>query len=220
MLQGWPHGFGTGGRDDVWVADFDAWMQKVFAQTTDDVQPYTRESRICDVMNDPAFGDYGRLISSAPIRRLQDKTQVFPLESNDYIRTRLTHSLEVSYIGGSIGQSVEKWLIDKGDMQENQRGYLSSLLRTAGLVHDLGNPPFGHFGEEAIKDFFRHYFEKDKHGLEDIEIADLVNFDGNVQTFRILSRLYFFGDEFSYNLTYTTLSSVIRKLRRRNLVIS
>lgn len=158
----------------------------------------------------PFESDYGRLISSAPIRRLQDKTQVFPLESNDYIRTRLTHSLEVSYIGGSIGQSVEKWLIEKGDMQETQRSYLSSLLRTAGLVHDLGNPPFGHFGEEAIKDFFRHYFENNNHGLRDIEIADLVNFDGNVQTFRILSRLYFFGDEYSYNLTYTTLSSVVK----------
>lgn len=158
----------------------------------------------------PFESDYGRLISSAPIRRLQDKTQVFPLESNDYIRTRLTHSLEVSYIGGSIGQSVEKWLIDKKDMDDDQRGYLSSLLRTAGLVHDLGNPPFGHFGEEAIKDFFRHYLEKNKHGLNEIEVADLVNFDGNVQTFRILTRLYFFGDEFSYNLTYTTLSSVVK----------
>ena len=158
----------------------------------------------------PFESDYGRLISSAPIRRLQDKTQVFPLESNDYIRTRLTHSLEVSYIGGSIGQSVEKWLIDKKDIDESQRGYLSSLLRTAGLVHDLGNPPFGHFGEEAIRDFFKHYFNKGNHGLNEIEIADLKNFDGNVQTFRILTRLYYFGDEFSYNLTYTTLSSVVK----------
>lgn len=158
----------------------------------------------------PFDNDYGRLISSAPIRRLQDKTQVFPLESNDYIRTRLTHSLEVSYIGGSIGQSIEKMLIESGDIDEKCRGYLSSLLRTAGLVHDLGNPPFGHFGEEAIKDFFCHYFEKDNHGLSDIEIADLKNFDGNVQTFRILTRLYSFGDQFSYNLTYTTLSSVVK----------
>lgn len=158
----------------------------------------------------PFENDYGRLISSAPIRRLQDKTQVFPLESNDYIRTRLTHSLEVSYIGGSIGQSVEKWLINKGDMSEDKRGYLSSLLRTTGLIHDLGNPPFGHFGEEAIKDFFRHYFENDNHGLKDIEIADLVNFDGNVQTFRILTRLYYFGDEYSFNLTYSTLSSIVK----------
>lgn len=158
----------------------------------------------------PFESDYGRLISSAPIRRLQDKTQVFPLEPNDYIRTRLTHSLEVSYIGGSIGQSVEMWLIQEGEIKENQRGYLSSLLRTAGLVHDLGNPPFGHFGEEAIKDFFRCYFKENTHGLKDIEMADFINFDGNVQTFRILTRLYFFGDEFSFNLTYTTLSSIVK----------
>lgn len=102
----------------------------------------------------PFESDYGRLISSAPIRRLQDKTQVFPLESNDYIRTRLTHSLEVSYIGASIGQSIEKLLLEKGELSQDQKGCLSSLLRVSGLVHDLGNPPFGHFGEVAIRSFF------------------------------------------------------------------
>ena len=102
----------------------------------------------------PFENDYGRLISSAPIRRLQDKTQVFPLEQSDYIRTRLTHSLEVSYIASSIGQSIEKFLIEQKDIKLEQKGYLSSLLRVAGLVHDLGNPPFGHFGEEAVKKFF------------------------------------------------------------------
>lgn len=158
----------------------------------------------------PFENDYGRLISSAPIRRLQDKTQVFPLESNDYIRTRLTHSLEVSYIGGSIGQSVEKWLLDKKHITQEQKSYLSSLLRVSGLVHDLGNPPFGHFGEEAIKSYFKKYFESNPTGLNEIEKADFTNFDGNVQTFRILSRLYYFGDEFSYNLTFSTLASVIK----------
>jgi len=158
----------------------------------------------------PFESDYGRLISSAPIRRLQDKTQVFPLESNDYIRTRLTHSLEVSYIGGSIGQSIEKWLLDKKDITQDQKGCLSSLLRVSGLVHDLGNPPFGHFGEVAIKSFFDKYFASNPNGLNDIEKADFTNFDGNVQTFRILSRLYYFGDEFSYNLTYSTLASVVK----------
>lgn len=158
----------------------------------------------------PFEGDYGRLISSAPIRRLQDKTQVFPLESNDYIRTRLTHSLEVSYIGGSIGQSVEKYLIDEGEINQDKRGYLSSLLRVSGLVHDLGNPPFGHFGEEAVKAFFKEYFKNDTHGLSELERNDFIYFDGNVQTFRILSKLYFFGDKFSYNLTYSSLASIIK----------
>ena len=154
--------------------------------------------------------DYGRLISSAPIRRLQDKTQVFPLEQSDFIRTRLTHSLEVSYIASSIGQSIEKYLLDKGDIEESLKGNLSSLLRVAGLVHDLGNPPFGHFGEEAIKKFFKDYFEQNTTPLSDLEKADFENFDGNVQTFRILSKLAYFGDEYGYNLTYSSLASIIK----------
>lgn len=159
----------------------------------------------------PFENDYGRLISSAPIRRLQDKTQVFPLEKSDYIRTRLTHSLEVSYIASSIGQSIEKILLDKKDIDPELKGNLSSLLRVAGLVHDLGNPPFGHFGEEALKTYFKEYFKKNKAStLNALEKADFENFDGNVQTFRILSKLYYFGDEYGYNLTYSSLASIIK----------
>lgn len=185
-----------------------------------------KSSTIPSDKRNPFENDYGRLISSAPIRRLQDKTQVFPLEQSDYIRTRLTHSLEVSYIASSIGQSVEDWLIDKEDIDNKKKGYLSSLLRVSGLVHDLGNPPFGHFGEEAVKKFFKDYFkseiyvEKEKLHYEqhpnaapllnDQEKADLENFDGNVQTLRILSKLYYFGDECGYNLTYSTLGSCIK----------
>lgn len=159
----------------------------------------------------PFENDYGRLISSAPIRRLQDKTQVFPLEQSDYIRTRLTHSLEVSYIASSIGQSIENFLInEKKDLDIEKQGYLSSLLRVAGLVHDLGNPPFGHFGEEAVKKFFKDYFSKNKTSLNELEQADLEHFDGNVQTFRILAKLYYFGDNHGYNLTYSSLASIIK----------
>lgn len=161
----------------------------------------------------PFENDYGRLISSAPIRRLQDKTQVFPLEQSDFIRTRLTHSLEVSYISSSIVQSIEKKLLDKGEIEIGQKGLLSSLLRVSGLVHDLGNPPFGHFGEEAIKKFFTDYFKKNSEiskKLSPSEKADFENFDGNVQTLRILSKLYYFGDEFGYNLTYSSLASIIK----------
>jgi deoxyguanosinetriphosphate triphosphohydrolase, putative len=160
----------------------------------------------------PFENDYGRLISSAPIRRLQDKTQVFPLEQSDYIRTRLTHSLEVSYIASSIGQSIEKFLIhDKKDLEIKYQGFLSSLLRVGGLVHDLGNPPFGHFGEEAVKKFFQDYFrDNTETSLNELERSDLEYFDGNVQTFRILSKLYYFGDPFGYNLTYSALASIIK----------
>lgn len=158
----------------------------------------------------PFENDYGRLISSAPIRRLQDKTQVFPLEKSDYIRTRLTHSLEVSYIASSIGQSIGNLLMDKKHIDSELKANLSSLLRCAGLIHDLGNPPFGHFGEEAIKAYFKDYFTNNTTSLSDLEIADLENFDGNVQTFRILSKLYYFGDDRGYNLNYSTLASIIK----------
>ena len=155
--------------------------------------------------------DYGRLISSSPIRRLQDKTQVFPLEESDYIRTRLTHSLEVSYLASSIGQSIENLLIDRNELDPKLKGNLSSLLRVGGLVHDLGNPPFGHFGEEAIKEYFERYFENDSSStLNSIEKEDFKNFDGNVQTLRILSKLYYFGDEFGFNLNYSSLASIIK----------
>jgi len=159
---------------------------------------------------DPFEQDYGRLISSSPIRRLQDKTQVFPLETSDYIRTRLTHSLEVSYIGGSIGKSIEKYLISKNELHEDYKGQLSSLLRCSGLVHDLGNPPFGHFGETAIKAYFKEYFKDSDVKLSKEEKADFENFDGNVQTFRILRKLHFFKDEHSFNLTFPTLASIIK----------
>lgn len=162
----------------------------------------------------PFENDYGRLISSAPIRRLQDKTQVFPLDKNDYIRTRLTHSLEVSYIASSLGQSVERFLVEKKeDISMHKYGCLSSLLRTSGLVHDLGNPPFGHFGEIAIQDFFKNFFDKYPkiaRKFTEQERADFENFDGNIQTFRILSKLYYFGDEYGFNLSFSTLATIVK----------
>lgn len=158
----------------------------------------------------PFENDYGRLVMSAPVRRLQDKTQLFPLERSTYIRTRLTHSLEVSYIAGLLGQNVEKILLDAGEIGVEKLGWLCSLLRAVGLVHDLGNPPFGHFGENAIKDFFRGYLRKGDYPLNALERADLENFDGNVQAFRILTKLYYYGDQSSYNLTYSTLAALIK----------
>ena len=175
------------------------------------------EKRTCEKgeMTDPDGGnpfedDYGRLITSAPVRRLQNKTQIFPLERSTYIRTRLTHSLEVSYIAGLLGQKVELFLRERGDMPEGKSGWLCSLLRTAGLVHDMGNPPFGHFGEEAVKDFFRTYLKNDAQGLSELERADLENFDGNVQSFRILTKLHYLGDAAGYNLNYSTLAALIK----------
>ncbi|MBX2980929.1 MAG: dNTP triphosphohydrolase [Flavobacteriales bacterium] len=159
---------------------------------------------------DPFENDYSRLISSAPIRRLQDKTQVFPLEKSDFVRTRLTHSLEVSSIARSLGKSIEAQLVEKNKLAPDLRGHISSLLSTAGLIHDLGNPPFGHFGEKAIQAYFTKFFEHNTHGLSPQEQSDFVNFDGNVQTLRILRKLYFLVDEHGYNLSYPTLHVIVK----------
>ena len=154
----------------------------------------------------PFEDDYSRLLFSSSFRRLQDKTQVFLLDKSDFLRTRLTHSLEVSTIARSIGSSIESYLIEDGYLDECFRGYLPALLAAGSLVHDLGNPPFGHFGEEAIKSFYEKTLENDGSA----NYADLVNFDGNVQTFRILTRLSYLKDEYSYNLTYPTLATIIK----------
>jgi dGTPase len=156
----------------------------------------------------PFEDDYSRLIFSSPFRRLQDKTQVFLLDKSDFIRTRLTHSLEVSTIARSIGSSIEKKLMDKLQLNKELRGQIPTLLAAASLVHDLGNPPFGHFGEEAIKKYYTTLLKSETFKTQ--EYSDLINFDGNVQTFRILTKLSYLKDEFSYNLTFPTLASIIK----------
>lgn len=158
----------------------------------------------------PFENDYSRIVSSPSIRRLQDKTQVFPLQQSDFIRTRLTHSMEVSSIAGSIGKSVEQELMKHNKYPRDMTGRLPSLLFTCGLIHDLGNPPYGHFGETAFQNFFKKYFRENNSALSTIEKADFENFDGNVQTFRILRKLSFLGTEYSYNLTFPTLATIIK----------
>jgi dGTPase len=167
----------------------------------------------------PFDSDYARIISSAPFRRLQDKAQVFPLEKNDFIRTRLTHSLEVSNFARGLGLSVENELIKNKELDPALKGHIPSLLATAGLVHDIGNPPFGHFGEEIIQNYFTEFFadnyNKDnntyfgeKWSIE--ELADFTKFDGNVQGLRILRKLNLSKDEYSYNLTFPVLASMVK----------
>lgn len=160
----------------------------------------------------PFDDDYYRIVTSPSFRRLQDKTQVFPLEQSDYIRTRLTHSIEVSNIGRSIGLSVENRLIQEGKLNKEHTGLISSLLAVVGLVHDIGNPPFGHFGEDSIQHFFLKYFsdKKNRIGFTNQEIKDFETFEGNSQTFRILRKLCYLKDEHSMNLTYQTLSTIIK----------
>lgn len=128
--------------------------------------------------------DYDRVVSSSSLRRLQDKTQVFPLQENDFTRTRLTHSLEVSAIGRSIGRRVGK-LLEENKPQEfkklppNFTEQLSSLLAVTGLVHDLGNPPFGHYGETIIRTWAKD--NATRIFPDDAWVRDYEYFDGNAK---------------------------------------
>lgn len=144
--------------------------------------------------------DKGRVINSAPFRRLQQKAQVFPLEPNAAVRTRLTHSIEVSQVGRHLAQKVIEL---KGDINGGEYATLAAFVNTvetACLLHDIGNPPFGHLGEAAI----RHWFEKRSNSP-----PDMLHFDGNPQGFRIAAFLAG-ADAHGLNLTCTQLLSIVK----------
>ncbi len=98
--------------------------------------------------------DFDRSVFSTPVRRLQDKAQVFPLEPHDAVRTRLTHSLEVSSVARGLATRSAKWLKDRNEIYGDMDRHIEAIAATCGLVHDLGNPPFGHAGEDAIRAWF------------------------------------------------------------------
>ena len=151
--------------------------------------------------------DYDRIIFSAPFRNLQDKTQVFPLPDQAFVHTRLTHSLEVSSVGRSLGKGAGELLIAKFPHLESfeiNASSIGSIVAAAALTHDIGNPPFGHAGEEAISDFFRLHPDGklwERHVRVD-QWADLINFEGNAQGFRMLV-----SKQFGLKLTYATLAA-------------
>lgn len=170
--------------------------------------------------------DYKAIISSAAFRRLQDKTQVFPLDKSDFVRTRLTHSLEVSTIARQLGIMITRnatgYLPDdfknkdgKGKLVEK----IPEVLSCAGLLHDLGNPPFGHFGEVVIGDWFKNEFQKEEFCYKKIAIrellteqmqSDLKNFEGNAQALRILSKIRNKGKSHEINLTTGVIGALIK----------
>ena len=164
--------------------------------------------------------DYHRIIGSASFRRLQDKTQVFPLDKSDYIRTRLTHSLEVSSFARSLGQNVgEKIIREKKDpsFTMQMKEDICAVLQCAGLLHDIGNPPFGHFGETVIQDWFKENLPLLSFNgkpvtdiLYDQMQNDFYHFEGNTQALRVVSKLHFLVDENGMNLTKALLGTIIK----------
>lgn len=164
--------------------------------------------------------DYHRIIGSASFRRLQDKTQVFPLDKSDFIRTRLTHSLEVSSFAKSLGQNIgENILTYQKDpsFTSRMKEDISSILQCAGLIHDIGNPPFGHFGETAIREWFERNLSKlEFHGKKIADVLtpqmreDFYHFEGNAQALRLVAKLHFLVDESGMNLTYALLNTIVK----------
>jgi len=157
--------------------------------------------------------DFGRVIFSPATRRMHDKTQVFPLTADDNIHSRLTHSMEVMAIGHSLGLNVckdDKFIKKAGLDKYGVFREIPVILKNACLVHDIGNPPFGHFGETVIQTYFDKLFKKDGFGLNEIEKEDFTLFDGNAQGFRVLTKLQVLEDIYGLNLTYATLASYIK----------
>lgn len=161
--------------------------------------------------------DYDRIVGSSSVRRLQDKAQVFPLQENDFTRTRLTHSMEVSALARSLGKAVGKQLEKREDSSftAEMTDELAAMLQTAGLIHDLGNPPFGHYGETVIRQWFAKWFNANEL-LENAvlltqqEKNDFIYFDGNVQNLRIVTKLQTLNDAYGANFTFGTLATIIK----------
>ena len=157
--------------------------------------------------------DYDRLIFSAPFRRLQNKTQVFPLPGSVFVHNRLTHSLEVASVGMSLGNDVAQRLVNtthpelKGTLVEQ----IGQIVSTACLAHDLGNPPFGHSGEKAIQTFFS---EGPGNGIRQMVSSefwdDITHFEGNANAFRLLTHQFKGRRPGGFVMTYSTIASIVK----------
>ena len=164
--------------------------------------------------------DLSRVVFSTPVRRLQDKTHVFPLELHDSVRTRLTHSLEVSSVARDLSQAAVRRLGDR--IPREYAHAISTIAATCALLHDVGNPPFGHAGERAIQDWFASKLRDDHRFLGTLvekdgahvtylpDAQDFIQFDGNAQMVRLAGRLQVLSDRHGLNLTFATLSAACK----------
>lgn len=181
------------------------WDDLLIAQRTGKQTPRMEHSRT------EFMRDYDRIIFSAPFRRLQNKTQVFPLPGSIFVHNRLTHSIEVASVGRSLGRSVAEELIKRKLMSPELAMSISDIVSAASLAHDMGNPPFGHSGERAIQHYFANGDGRDlANHLSKEQLADVVNFDGNANTFRLLSHSFTGRRQGGFSLTYPTLASIIK----------
>lgn len=156
--------------------------------------------------------DFDRLIFSSPFRRLQNKTQVFPLPGIVFVHNRLTHSIEVSSVGRSLGSEVSKRIIDRQpELRETNMSECGAIVSAACLAHDMGNPPFGHSGEKAIATYFS---ERGGKALKDLlspkEWCDITHYEGNANAFRLLTHQFLGRRPGGFVMTYSTLASIVK----------
>ena len=156
--------------------------------------------------------DYDRLIFSAPFRRMQNKTQVFPLPGSIFVHNRLTHSLEVASVGMSLGNDVAHCVMKtRPELADTLFTQIGTIVSTASLAHDMGNPPFGHSGEKAIQTFFtegKGAYLKDR--LSPELWNDITHFEGNANAFRLLAHRFKGRRDGGFVMTYTTLASIVK----------
>ena len=156
--------------------------------------------------------DYDRLIFSAPFRRLQNKTQVFPLPGSIFVHNRLTHSLEVASVGMSLGNDIAQHIIKKRpELKDTMFEQIGQIVSTACLAHDLGNPPFGHSGEKAIQTFFTEGSGLSlKQQVSSAFWDDITHFEGNANAFRLLTHQFKGRRPGGFVMTYSTLASIVK----------
>lgn len=161
-----------------------------------------------DVSRSPFDRDFDRIIFSHPFRRLQDKTQVHPLPEHDFVHNRLTHSLEVSSVGRSLGRAVGENVLKRNEQLAKRISAhdFGTIVASAALAHDIGNPPFGHSGESSISDYFVNNKEMLREHFNAHQWADLINFEGNAQGLRLINRS---GND-GLKLTKPTIASFIK----------
>ena len=157
--------------------------------------------------------DFDRLVFSSPFRRLQNKTQVFPLPGSIFVHNRLTHSMEVASVGRSLANEVGRVLVDKyrNEPWKDKLYALDEIVGAACLAHDLGNPPFGHSGEKAISTFFSEgagVVLKDE--FTEAQWADFTHFEGNANSFRLLTHQFKGRRRGGFAMTYSMLASIVK----------
>lgn len=185
-------------------------LNQIYTNQRTGNNPHTKASRT-DFQR-----DFDRIIFSSAFRRLQNKTQVFPLPGSVFVHNRLTHSLEVSSVGRSLGSIIGEFIFDtyKNELTEDSKNFylhnLGNVIAAACLCHDVGNPAFGHSGEDAIASYFERNEKDLKQKFNEKEWADLVNFEGNANAIRVLAQRQQGKDEGGIQLTFSTLASIAK----------